>query len=121
MRLRHARSFLDVADLVASEGDDVELSSVSASLTVLAGIAASDAACCRALGRRSRGPDHRAAADLLKTVSPGGAAAANALNRLLGLKDDAHYGLTSVSRARLRVALRQASDLVNFAARLVDR
>src|SRR5687767_10904702 len=45
VRLAHGRKFLEVAKLV--EGEDVEESaSVAASLAVLAGIAAADAACC---------------------------------------------------------------------------
>jgi hypothetical protein len=60
-RLEHARKFLDVAELVAGESgeEDLEYSSAAAALAVLAGIAASDAACCAALGRRARGQDHR--------------------------------------------------------------
>jgi hypothetical protein len=51
IRLAQARKFLDVAELVAAE--DIQAShSVAAALAVLAGIAASDAACCAALGRR---------------------------------------------------------------------
>jgi hypothetical protein len=83
-RLRHARQFL-------------EYSSQSAALAVLAGIAASDAACCKALGRRSRGQDHREAATLVEQITPGGKTAANSLRRLLNLKDEAHYGLFDVS------------------------
>jgi hypothetical protein len=58
-RLDHARRFLDVAQLTADEDDAKEYSSAAAALAVLAGIAASDAACCKALGRRARGQDHR--------------------------------------------------------------
>jgi hypothetical protein len=65
-RLAHARKFLEVAELTASEREVEEVASVSASLAVLAGIAASDAACCSALGRRSRGQDHRDAIGLLE-------------------------------------------------------
>jgi len=50
-----------VAELVAGEHEIPESRSVAAALAVLAGIAASDAACCAALGRRSRGDDHRQA------------------------------------------------------------
>lgn len=50
-RLDHARKFLEVAELVAGDvhADDAEYSSASAALAVLAGIAATDAACCKAL------------------------------------------------------------------------
>jgi len=44
-RLDHANKYQEVADLVATEGDDIPASaSVAASLAVLAGIAAADAA-----------------------------------------------------------------------------
>lgn len=120
-RLRHARSFLEVARLVAEEGDDLDYSSPSAALAVLAGIAAADAACCTALGRRARGPDHREAATLVQQVTPGGKKAANSLGRLLSLKDEAHYGLLDVGGQQLKSALRQASDLVDFAERVLRR
>jgi hypothetical protein len=120
-RIAHARKFLEVAELVAGEGDDIEYSSPSAALAVLAGIAASDAACCRALGRRSRGQNHRQAIDLLEQVEPGGKDAANSLRRLLALKDEAHYGLLDVGGQDLQAALRQARALVNFASAILQR
>jgi hypothetical protein len=120
-RLRHARKFLEVAQLVADEGEDVEYASPAAALAVLAGIAASDAACCKALGRRSRGQDHREATGLLEQVMPGGKRAANSLHRLLTVKDEAHHGLFDVGGQHLKGVLRQATDLVEFAARIVAR
>jgi hypothetical protein len=86
---------------------------------VLAGIAASDAACCRALGERSRSSDHRDSVDLLPTVAPDGRTAANALRRLLDLKDTAHYGVIPISAGQLRTVMRQAETLVGFADHLV--
>lgn len=115
MRLRHARKFIEVAELVAGEGDDMEYASQAAALAVLAGIAAADAACCKALGRRSRGQDHRAATTLVEQITPGGRRAAQTLNRLLSLKDEAQYGLFDVGGGDLKAALRQASELVAFA------
>jgi hypothetical protein len=120
-RLRHAMRFLEVAELVAEEGDDLDYSSASAALAVLAGIAASDAACCAALGRRARGQDHREAATLVGKVEPGGKKAATSLRRLLGLKDEAHYGFFDVGGQQLRSALRQAGDLVTFAEAILRR
>lgn len=120
-RLRHAHKFLEVAELVAEEGDEIEFSSPAAALAVLAGIAASDAACCKALGRRSRAQDHREAAWLLGQVTPGGKAAAKSLERLLNLKDEAHYGLFDVGGNDLKAALRQASKLAEFAAEVLRR
>ena len=119
-RLAHARKFLEAAQLAADE-DAPESSSVSASLAVLCGIAAADAACCTALGRRSRSQDHRDAELLVATVEPGGKEAANALRRLIDLKDTAHYGLINVSRQKLTAALRQAGTLVEFAGATIRR
>jgi hypothetical protein len=63
-RLRTARAYLEVADLVLSEADRDEYLNVSAGLAVLAGIAAADAICCARLRGRHRGDNHRDAADL---------------------------------------------------------
>src|SRR4051794_8607591 len=97
-RLADPRKFLQPAQLAGDEAD-VTSFNVAAANAALAGIAAADAACCRALGERSHGDDHRDALALVAQVSPGGADAANALGRLLALKNDAEYGLTSLSRA----------------------
>jgi hypothetical protein len=118
-RLHHARLFLEVAQLVADEGEDVEYASPAASLAVLAGIAASDAMCCKALGERSRGQDHRQAITLLEQVEPTGREAAKSLGRLLDLKDEAHYGLLEIAAKDLKAALRQASTLVKLASEIV--
>src|SRR5438132_11832111 len=67
-RIAHARKFLEVAELVASETGIEESKSCAAALAVLAGIAAVDAACCAILGRRPRGQDHRQAADLVEQI-----------------------------------------------------
>lgn len=113
-RLAHARKFLEVAELAAGE-DMPESLNVSAALAVLCGIAAADSACCAAVGRRSRSQDHHDAEALVATIEPEGKGAANALRRLLDLKDTAHYGLITVSRQKLTGALRQAGNLVDFA------
>ena len=67
-RMERAREFLDVAELVVDEKDkdaSFVYASSAAALAVLGGIAASDAACCAALGKRSRSEDHRDAEQLL--------------------------------------------------------
>lgn len=93
-RLEHAKKSHEVAELAATEGDDVDASrSVAAALAVLAGIAASDAACCARLGQRSRSQSHHQALDLLAQIVPDGARAAKHLKYLLDLKDGAHYGV----------------------------
>jgi hypothetical protein len=67
IRRSHARKFLEVAEIAAGEHDqDAEYASVAASLAVLAGIAAADAACCKALGVRSRSQDHHEAEKYLR-------------------------------------------------------
>ena len=58
---------------------------------------------------------------LVATVDPGGKEAANALRRLIDLKDTAHYGLINVSREKLTAALRQAGMLVEFAGATIRR
>jgi hypothetical protein len=115
-RLAHARKFLDAAELIATDiNSDEANASVAASLAVLAGIAASDAACCARLGRRSRSQDHHDAERLLAEIVPAGRDAAKELRRLLDLKDAAQYGVMHVSAAELRSALRRARSLVRFA------
>lgn len=107
-RQAHAVKFLEVAELVATEQDDnPESINVAASLAVLAGIAASDAACCATLGRRSRSQDHHDAERLLREIATGGPDAANRLRRLLDLKDNAQYGFLHVGGQDLQAVLRQ--------------
>jgi hypothetical protein len=112
VRLNHARAFLEVAELVGTQKDELATPSVAAALAVLAGIAASDAACCAALGQRPRGQDHRQAVQLLERVDSVGPAMAQDLGRLLSVKDDSHYGLLHVSSQRATAALRLARRLV---------
>jgi hypothetical protein len=119
-RLDHAQKSLEVADVVAGEDEIPESRSVAAALAVLAGIAASDAACCAALGRRSRGEDHRQAAALLYEIA-GGDRAGKALLDLLNLKDTAQYGLVPITQRELTVALRRAKRLLDFAGEVLRR
>jgi hypothetical protein len=115
VRLAQARAFLEVAELVGTEQDELATPSVAAALAVLAGIAAADAACCAAFGRRSRGQDHRHAVGLVAQVAPRGQVMARDLERLLAIKDDAHYGLLQVSGPRAAAAARHARRLVDAA------
>jgi len=92
---------------------------VAASLAVLCGIAAADAASCARIGRRSRSQEHDAG-ELVATIEPGGRDAANKLRRLLDLKDEAQYGIIYVGRTEIRSALRQAKSLVAFADEMVS-
>lgn len=119
-RLADARKFLELAELVDDE-DDAAALGVSTANAVLAGIAAADAACCRAFGERSRGDDHRDAIALAAQVRPGGDDAANALRRLFAVKNDAEYGLAVFSRTKRDLGLRQARKLVEFAQAVLER
>lgn len=107
-----------VADLVVT---DDTIPGVAASLAVLAGIAAADAACCAALGRRHRGQNHGDAASLVETVEPNGPAMAKDLRRLLGRKDDAHYGLGTLAAGEERKMVGWAHRLLDNAAATLKR
>lgn len=121
-RLAQAKSFLEVAELAADEHDlALEYGSVAASVAVLAGIAAADAACCKQLGRRSRSDDHHDAEALLAEIRPDGKRAAGLLRQLINLKDAAHYGFISITAPQLKRSLRQARQLVEFADGAVRR
>lgn len=121
-RYERARSFLEVAELVADEeSSDTEYGEVAASLLVLAGIAAADAACCKALGERSRSQSHHDAETLLEQITPGGRQAAKALRELIGLKDTTHYGFVVINTSELKRALRRARSLIDFADEILRR
>ena len=117
-RLRDARGHLELAELPDSNMDPGVLKA-AASSAILAGIAAADAACCAALGRRSRSQDHRDAVELVKRVAPGGANASNQLRRLLALKDEAQYGFGELTFSKHQSTVRWARALVEFAERIV--
>jgi len=51
----------------------------------------------------------------LREITPGGAAAAKQLRKLIDLKDTAHNGFLDVSRAELRQAMRRARSVLEFA------
>jgi hypothetical protein len=119
-RLNDARAQLEFAEL-ATAASTSEERKAAVSCAVVAGIAASDAACCAALGQRSRSQNHRDAADLVRSIAPGGDDAAKLLGRLLGLKDAAQYGFDAISGPALVGAQRQARQLVEFAERIVNR
>lgn len=120
-RLQQAESFLFVASATLNEDNDLATPGVAAALAVLAGIAASDAACCARLGERSRGQDHRKAVQLLEKVSPNGANMAKALRELLAVKDDSHYGSSLVSLSKARQMVRRAKELIDSARLIVHR
>ena len=119
-RLAQADSFLVAAELIVDDEIDVATPSVATSLAVLAGIAASDAACCARLGVRARGQSHAEAVELLGTVEPRGAEMAKDLQRLLNRKDDSQYGLAFVSSAEATRMVGWAKRLVGHARRSVE-
>ncbi len=119
-RLENAKKSLEVAELAAVEREIPASRSVAAALAVLSGIASADAACCAALGRRSRGEDHREAAALLREIA-GGDRAAKALLDLLNLKDTAQYGLIPITGRELSTSLRRARTLLEFASERLRR
>jgi hypothetical protein len=121
-RLRHAKSHIEVAEMAADTNDaSLEYSAVAASIAILGGIAAADAACCAALKQRSRSENHQDAAKLLAQIEPGGKEAGAKLQQLIGLKDTAHYGFLSITITELKQAMRQATALVEFAEQVLLR
>jgi hypothetical protein len=120
-RWSQAQKFLEVAEIAAGEhGQDPEYASVAVSLAVLSGIAAADAACCKALGERSRSQSHRDAEGLLRNVA-GGEAVAKDLRALIALKDEAQYGFFNVNTEELKRALRRTRSLLGFAEEVLRR
>jgi hypothetical protein len=113
-RLEDARQQLAYAELHGRNAKPSERKA-SVATAVLAAIAAADAACCHALGERSRSDDHRDAVSLVREVAPGGADAGKKLQRLLNLKDESQYGFGGMARQKHEVAIRQAKALVEFA------
>ncbi|MDF2443383.1 MAG: hypothetical protein JWR01_1586 [Subtercola sp.] len=93
------------------EGGSAE-AQVAASNAILAGIAAADAICGRALGERSNDSDHRAAVALLATVRPNGIELSLQLARLLSDKSQHQYG-GYVTQGRAGKAVKWAEQLVD--------
>ena len=120
VRLADARAQLQLAELAGAGSSAPEIKAAVSS-AVLAGIAASDAACCKALGRTNRSQNHRDAVELLGQVSPGGANAAKQLERLLSLKDESQYGFTELTGQKLQQALRRAKALETYAEEVMRR
>lgn len=107
-----AEKFLEVADLAADE--DGAAINVSVGLAVLAGIAAGDAICLAATGERYSGPDHAAAADLLKRSDT---ELGKRLAELVSLKPASHYGSKILTPDDRKRSIRHATALVEDARR----
>lgn len=134
VRYRQATAYLEVAQAVVSESErpeDYNYNHVAAGLAVLAAIAASDALCCRLLGERSRGQDHREAVELLTSVRFGDGderarerrarGIASSLATALDLKDQSHYGLTLLEAPQVRRLMRAAGKLVEAAGSVLGQ
>jgi hypothetical protein len=119
-RLSDAKAQLKLAGLARAGSPAAEIKA-AISCAVLAGIAASDAACCKALGRTNRSQNHRDAVELLGQISPDGAEAAKQLERLLSLKDESQYGFTDLTGQKLQQAVRRATALVAHAESVIRR
>ncbi|MGI8461923.1 MAG: hypothetical protein ACR2OC_09865 [Solirubrobacterales bacterium] len=121
VKLEQAREYLETARLHSDAPSDSASATVGASNAVSAGIAAADAACCKALGRRSASQDHQDAAALLERIAPDGRSAATKLRRLVSEKTPVQYGVRNITRTKLATMLRQAEGLVEFAERALAR
>jgi hypothetical protein len=115
-----AEAYLVAAKLAAGE-TGAPWAAVAAGNAVLAGIAASDAICCLRIGERPRGDNHQEAMALLGRATPDGSRLAQALERLLGIKDQSHYGVELLTSDRARSAVRQASRLTARAREELER
>jgi hypothetical protein len=112
-RLRKAVQFWEAAEMVREFADDeAEVGDTYVTLAVHAGIAASDAICCSALGRHSQGDDHQDAVKLLGGVRPDGKVLGKALAALLAIKTKAGYSHRPVNTGDRGRAQRQAEKLV---------
>lgn len=109
-RRDQARRFLEVAELVLTE--DRREAHVAAALAVLAGIAAADAICGLSLGKWSRGPDHRQAAELLDEVAVRDSSLPTKFRRLLADKDAAHYSPSLITIDKATTMVRRAAALL---------
>ena len=115
-RAKHARGFLAAADIVGEFAEDVgdaTVANVVASLCVLAGIAAADAICGLALGKRAAGESHLEAVALLETATIHGRDYAKDLRRLLGVKANAQYSADMLS-------FETSANSRRWARRLID-
>ena len=113
-RASQAHSFLEAARLTvqfAAELGEDAAANVAASNAVLAGIAAADAICGKALGVRSSSTNHSDAVALIRRAH-GGEAAANHLKALVALKNNAAYEPRMVTSAKSAEAIQHAERLV---------
>ncbi|WP_218064007.1 hypothetical protein [Arthrobacter wenxiniae] len=113
VRAEHARDSLLTAQARFEPGGPMASNNTTGLNAVNAGIAAADAICGSKLGYRSNGQDHRQAIQLLTQALPEKKTAARDLGRLLEAKTLTSYGSSHITASR-------ASELLKYAARLVD-
>ena len=112
-RLNDARAYLQQADISHRMVDGPRRNATVVSSAVLAGIAASDAACAFALGVVSAGA-HEQAVKLLSRVS-GSDRAVGELSKLEAIKTAAQYAGKSMAERQATDAIARARRLVAFA------
>lgn len=103
-----AQRYLEVAELATAE-QGAATNNVVVGVAALAGIAAGDAICLAATGRRYAGTNHAEAADVLGQTDR---ALGNELAKLARLKPAAHYGNQFIGDSARTQALRAARRLV---------
>jgi hypothetical protein len=111
-----ARAFADLAELDPFSADG-PTRSAAVSNSVLAGIAAADAICCRRLGRHSVGDDHQQALALLEEAGDVGGAAKRNLETLLSIKNKAQYEGEDPTVAEAKRAVRAMRSILELASR----
>lgn len=116
-RFKKAEKFLSAVETVRDLADDeAEVGDAFVTLCVHAGIAASDAICCVALGHFVQGDDHNQAIAELEKVRPGGKELGNDLRALLTMKTRTGYVAPPVTAEQRKRAWRRAETLVEAAA-----
>jgi hypothetical protein len=115
-RLRKAEQFLDAAATLRDLADDeADVGDAFVTLCILAGIAAADVICCKALGYFVQGEDHLQAIAELAKVTPGGKRLGGDLRALLQMKARAEYAAPPVNADQRKRAWRRAENLVDAA------
>jgi hypothetical protein len=112
-RLSDARAFVQQANLSLQLVDGPRRNATAVSSAVLAGIAASDAACALALGIVSAGA-HDQAVKLLARIS-GSTRAVGDLSKLVAIKTAAQYTGKSMGERQAKDAMTRALRLIVFA------
>lgn len=114
-RLRKAEQFAAQAQALKDISEDVaSIADSYVTLSVLAGIAATDALCCARLGEHATGESHQAALDLVGRFDK---AAQRHLSVLLGMKTKAGYSHSPMSGDDCKKAGRASAALLEAARR----